>query len=431
MTASRIEVHTMPTKDRTRPHAAPISAGAAAPVTSLVERRNRTRAAERAAREGDDGRPRAARRSRAAPPGRRSSAFVALLGLILVLGLVGLAMVLSASSVVDLTSTGSLWSSFLKQLQWFALGTVAMVLTMRRDYRRWRDHCGWALIGVLGLLVLVVIPGVGTVGGGATRWLGRGPFTVQPSEFAKLALIVFWADLLTRRARWIDHARLTVLPVLITFTAAGVLIMKQPNLGTTMVIFAVMLVMLFVGGAGLRWLTAIVGAGAFAAAAVVARSRWRMDRIAVLADPCRDRLDTGLQTCQALAAAADGGVMGLGLGAGRAKWSYLPEADNDFIFAIIAEEAGLIGALLVIALFVALGVIGTRVALRAPDRFGMLLAAGITAWFLVQAFLNVGQAVGKLPVVGVPLPFVSSGGSSLIVSMVAAGMLLNVARQTR
>jgi cell division protein FtsW len=284
---------------------------------------------------------------------------------------------------------------------------------------------------MLVLLVLVVIPGVGTRVNGATRWLGRGPFTVQPSEFAKLALIVFWADLLTRRARWIDHARLTVLPVLITFGLTGALIMKQPNLGTTMVIFAVMLVMLFVAGSPLRWLAGIVGLGALAGAALVARESWRMDRVAVLGDPCSDRLATGMQTCQALAAAADGGVMGLGLGAGRAKWHYLPEADNDFIFAIIAEETGLIGALLVIALFVALAVIGTRVALRAPDRFGMLLAAGITAWFLVQTFLNVGQAVGKLPVVGVPLPFVSSGGSSLVVSMVAAGMLLNVARQTR
>jgi cell division protein FtsW len=367
----------------------------------------------------------------AAPPGRRSSAFVTLLGLVLVLNVIGLAMILSASSVESMAKTGSPWSQFLRQLVWFGVGLVALVVAMRRDYRAWRRHSGWLLLGAFVLLVLVVVPGVGQSINGATRWLGTASISIQPAEFAKLVLIVFWADLLARRARWIEHPRLTVVPVLVTFAGAAVLIMKQPNLGTTMVIFAIMMGMLFVAGAPLRWLGSTVAAAMVATALVTWRSPWRWKRMSMAGNADADPLGVGYQPRQAQAAASEGGFIGVGLGQSRAKWNYLPEADNDFIFAVIAEEAGLVGALLVIALFIALAVVGTQVAVRSPDRFGMLLAAGITTWFLVQAFLNIGQAVGQLPVVGVPLPFVSSGGSSLVVSMVAAGMLLNIARQTR
>jgi cell division protein FtsW len=395
-------------------------------VTSLHDRRRARWPGDGTGNEQPTG---GTRVRRAAPPGRRSSTFVTLLGLVLVLNLIGLAMVLSASSVTSLAETGSPWSQFFKQLQWFALGTVAMIVTMRRDYRKWRRHAGWAAIGALVLLVLVIL--VGRSENDATRWLVFGPFTLQPGEFAKLAFIIFWADLLTRRRKWIEHPRLTVLPVVLSFVVIAGLIMKQPNLGTTMVIFAIMLGMLFVAGSPLRWLALVVAAGTAAGSLALWLSPWRRNRLAVAGDPFSDPLNTGYQTLQALSAAADGGVIGKGLGQGRSKWSYLPEADTDFIFAVLAEEAGLIGALVLIALLTALAVTGIRIAMRAPDRFGMLLAAGIITWFLTQAFLNVGQAVGQLPVVGVPLPFVSSGGSSLLVSMVAVGMLLNVARHTR
>jgi len=401
-------------------------------VTSLAERRrHREPEPGRTAPAATDERKRARRPRTAAPPGRRSNAFLTLLGLVLVLNLIGLAMILSASSVESMTQTGSPWTQFLRQLQWFGAGAVALVLTMRRDYRRWRRGAGWAVLVAFALLVLVVVPGVGTDHGGATRWLGAGGFTVQPAELAKLILIVFWADLLARRARWIEHPRLTVVPVVVTFGLAAALIMKQPNLGTTMVLFVIMLGMLFVAGAPLRWLGAIVGGGLVGVGLAVHLAPWRLTRVMMTSDPNADPSKSGYQPLQAMAAAADGGWLGVGLGQSRAKWSFLPEPDNDFIFAIVAEEAGLVGALLVIALFIALAVVGTRVALKAPDRFGMLLAAGITSWFLVQAFLNIGQAVNRLPVVGVPLPFVSSGGSSLVVSMIAAGILLNIARQTR
>lgn len=379
----------------------------------------------------DDPAPKGRRLRGVKPPGRRSRSFLTLLSLVLVLNLIGLAMVLSASAVSSLEDYGSPWYQFTRQLIWFTAGMVAMVLTMRRDYRRWQHRCGYALLAVYAMLFLVLVPHVGVKSNGATRWLGVGQFSVQPAEFAKLALIVFWADLLSRRARWINDLRLTLFPVLLTFGLAAGMIMLQPNLGTTTIIFFIMVAMLFVAGTPLAAVAGVIAVGAAGASAFALLFPWRFKRISAFLDPWQDAQGVGYQTIEAQAAAANGSLTGTGLGQGRAKWGFLPEAHTDFIFAVIAEETGFIGAFLVIALFITLAIAGIRVAMRAPDRFGMLLAAGITTWFLSQAFFNVGQAIGAWPVMGVPLPFVSSGGSSLIVSMMAAGMLLNVARQTR
>ncbi len=379
----------------------------------------------------DDAAPRGRRLKGSKPPGRRSKSFVTILSLVMVLNLIGLAMILSASSVTSLEDYGSPWYQFTRQFIWFGIGSVAMVLTMRRDYRKWRNRSGYLLLGVLAMLFLVLVPHVGVKSNGATRWLGVGQFSIQPSEFAKLVLIIFWADLLSRRAKWIDDARLTVFPVVLTFLVTAAMIMAQPNLGTTTIIFFIMVAMLFVGGAPFRWIAGILGMGVAAGAAFAVLFPWRFRRISAFLDPWQDAQGIGYQPIEAQTAVATGGVTGTGLGQGRSKWGYLPEAQTDFIFSVIAEETGFVGALLLIALFIALGVTGVRVAMRAPDRFGMLLATGITTWFLAQAFFNIGQAVGALPVMGVPLPFVSFGGSSLVVGMVAAGMLLNVARQTR
>ena len=419
-----------PTKTRARPGQAPAKPGApAGRVTSLLGRAN----LDLSAPFSDDPAPkgRAGRRLAATkPPGRRSNSFLALVALMLVLNLIGLAMVLSASSVTSLEDNGSPWYQFFRQLMWFAIGSISVVFTMRRDYRRWRHHCGTGVIVVMVMLLLVLVPKVGVQANGATRWLGYGPVSIQPSEIAKLALIVFWADLLARRAKWIDEARLTVIPVIITFGIVAALIMKQPNLGTTMIVFCIMISMLFVGGAPMRWIGGLLGGGIGVGAAFAILSPWRWARLTAFMDPWQDAQGKGYQPIEAQTAVANGKLTGTGLGQGRSKWGFLPEAHTDFIYSVIAEETGFFGAVLVIALFVAFGVVGIRVAMKAPDRFGMLLATGITTWILVQAFLNIGQAVGRLPVMGVPLPFVSSGGSSLVVTMVAAGMLLNVARQT-
>jgi cell division protein FtsW len=302
---------------------------------------------------------------------------------------------------------------------------------MRIDYHRWRRLTGLLLLVAFGLMVAVLVPGVGVAANGARRWVGYGQLTVQPAEVAKLAMILFAANLLAKRADKVHDWRLTLKPVILVFGGFAVLLMAQPNLGTTMILAAIVLVMLFVAGVQGKPLAVVGGAMVAGATAFAFLEPFRFRRLMAFRDPWADPLNTGFQTIQSQVGLANGGLLGTGLGEGRAKWGFLPEAHTDFIFAIIGEELGLLGALTVVALFVAIGLLGVRTALRAPDRFGMLVAVGVTTWILVQAFVNIGAAVGALPITGVPLPFVSSGGSSLIFTMAATGLLLNVARQAR
>ena len=280
-------------------------------------------------------------------------------------------------------------------------------------------------------MVMVLVPGLGVSANGASRWLGYGQLSIQPSELAKLAVIFFAADLLARRADRAHDWRLTLQPVMVIFGGFAGLLMLQPNLGTTIILAAIVLTMLFVAGVPGTPLAVCVGGLVAAASAFAFLEPYRMRRLLAFRDPWADPLNSGLQTIQSQIGLANGGLLGRGLGEGRAKWGFLPEAHTDFIFAIIGEELGLLGAMTVVALFLGLGLLGVRTALRAPDRFGMLIATGVTAWILIQAFINIGAVVGVLPITGVPLPFVSSGGSSLLFTMVATGVLLNVARQAR
>ena len=368
-------------------------------------------------------------RPMAAP--RRSGAYVGLLAVIATLNLLGLVMVLSASSVVALDDFGSSWYIAMRQALWLVIGTVGCVIVLRVDYHRWRPLARPAVIVTGLLLVLVLVPGVGVTANGSTRWIGYGPLSLQPSELAKLTVLLFAADLLARRAAWMHDTRLTLMPVALVFGAVAVLLMLQPNLGTTLVLGSIVLAALFVAGTPLVPLTGLAGAGAVLATGLALWAPYRRARVLAFIDPWADYRNTGYQNIQSLVGVASGGITGVGLGASRAKWGFLPYAHTDFIFAIIAEELGLIGALIVVALFVALCLLGARAALLAPDRFGMLVAAGVTSWFGVQAFVNIGAVIGILPITGVPLPFVSYGGSSLLFSMIGAGLLLNVARQSR
>lgn len=374
-----------------------------------------------------------ARRPKASskPAGERSNLFVGLFALVVILNLVGLLMVLSASAYDSNEEYGSPWYQFQRQLLWLVLGSIALIVIMRVDYHAWRKRAPLFLAVAVGLLALVLVPGLGLEVNGASRWIGFGSFRIQPSEVAKLAVLVFVADLLARRAQRIDDTRVTLRPVLVVFVVVAGLIMLQPNLGTTIILGVIVFVMLFVAGVPLKplGLTAVGGGATAVLFAVVEPYRYR--RLMGFRDPWADPLNTGYQTIQAQVGVANGGLIGTGLGEGRAKWGFLPFPHTDFIFAVIGEELGLIGALTVIALFLALGVLGIRTALRAPDRFGMLLAAGISTWILFQAFVNIGAVIGALPITGVPLPFVSFGGSSLLVLMAAAGLLLSVARQAR
>jgi cell division protein FtsW len=348
------------------------------------------------------------------------------------LTLFGLVMVLSASSVSSLHQyEQSPFYQFKRQLAWAGIGLVAFLAASRLDYRRLRRAAGPLMLLCFGLLIVLLIPGVGINANGSTRWLGYGPFVVQPSELTKLVLIVFVADLLTRRERRMDRPELTVRPVMVTVYAASLLLLLQPKLGTPVILGAVAMIMLFVAGARLRSLIAwatVSGAGVVLVALATGYQRSRIDG---WLNPWENRQGVGLQAIQSQVGIASGGLFGVGLGAGRAKWGFLPFAQTDFIFAIVAEEIGLIGASGLIAAFVLIAWFGVKAALAAPDRFGMLLAAGITSWLLVQAFLNIGMVLGVLPITGEALPFVSAGGSSLVTALAAAGLLTSVARRAR
>ncbi|MGH8974816.1 MAG: putative lipid II flippase FtsW [Acidimicrobiia bacterium] len=363
----------------------------------------------------------------------RPPAYYALLSNILVLNLVGLVMVLSSSSVEALANYGSSWLFFKRQLLWTVLGLAAMAAASRFDYRHLRRHVGLLLVAAAVLLVLVLVPGVGIAVNGSTRWLGIGFLRFQPSELAKLAILVYAADVLTRRAPLVGDWREVLRPVALVFCFFGALVMLQPDMGTTIVMSILTGTVLFVGGLRMRHLLLVGAAGLAAGAFLAVVEPYRRARLLSFVDPFSEvhALNGGYQVAQSLIALGSGGWTGVGLGAGRAKWLFLPNAHTDFIFAVIGEELGLVGCALVVFLFGALTVFGVRAALRAPDRFGTLLAAGITGWVVGQALVNIGAVTGLLPVTGVPLPFVSFGGSALLFTMAATGILLNVARQGR
>ncbi|MEO7555493.1 MAG: putative lipid II flippase FtsW [Acidimicrobiales bacterium] len=356
---------------------------------------------------------------------------VLLLAVLSVLTLVGLVMVLSASSVVALEQRGSPYYYFLRQAMWLGGGLLVFLLTFYVDYRRWRRWSLPVLALSIVLLLLVFVPGLGVDANGSSRWLGYGGFGIQPSELAKLGMLLFTADLLARRRHLIADARATLHPVLIVFGFVALLILVQPNLGTTIVLAAIVFAMLFASGVPLAPLGGYGIAGAALATTLAFAKSYRRARLLAFLHPWDDPLGIGYQNIQSQVSLASGGWFGVGLGASRAKWGFLPYAHTDFIFAIIGEELGLVGALLVVGLFVGLGILGVRTALLAADPFGRLLAVGITTWFCVQAFVNIGAVIRVLPITGVPLPFVSFGGSSLLATMAAAGVLCNVARHGR
>jgi cell division protein FtsW len=348
-----------------------------------------------------------------------------------VLNVVGAVMVLSASSVSSLTDYGSAWYFFQRQIAWTAVAVAAFMITARIDYHSWRRWVRPLLLVSGALLFVVLIPGIGIEVAGSRRWLGTGALRFQPTEIAKLALLVFAADVVARRAKELHDWRRVLRPVLLVMVLLGALVLREPDLDSTIVIMLIAFTVLIVGGVRLRHL-AVVGSVTAVAGTLLALSEpYRRARMFAFLNPSSDASSTGYQISQSLIAVGSGGWTGVGLGAGRAKWLFLPNAHTDFIFAIIGEELGLLGCTLVVALFVAFAVLGTRAALRAPDRFGTLLAAGVTAWVVGQAAINIGAVIGLLPVSGIPLPFVSFGGSALVFTMAAAGILGNVARQER
>jgi len=341
--------------------------------------------------------------------------------------LIGVVMVLSASSILSLRQYGTPWHFFVRQLLWLAVGTLGFAWAVRVDHQQWRRVARPAMVVTIGLLFAVLVPGIGVRTSGASRWLGTSSLQIQPSELAKLALVLFAADILDRRAARRDW-RYQMVPVLAVVVLLAVLVLAQPDMGTTLVLAFIAMAMLFTAGIPTRALTGVLGASAAAGLclAIAAPYRWR--RMTAFLHPFKDASNTGYQSVQATLALSHGGVLGEGLGSSIASYGYLPNAQTDFIFAVIGEETGLLGGLVLSGLFVILGLVGTRIACRAPSRYAALVAAGITAWLVGQAVINIGAVVGLLPVTGVPLPFVSFGGSSLVIAMFATGILANVAK---
>jgi cell division protein FtsW len=375
-----------------------------------------------------------ARRAAARTGVQRERAEVAypLLVSVVALTAIGVVMVYSASSVRSYFSTSDPGTQGLQQAIWAVLGVVAMYLASRADFRHLRSLAIPIYVGTLALLVAVLIPGVGTMVAGSRRWIvlpGIGGF--QPAELAKLAICLYLAHWLDRRGRQVRGLRSGLLPFGVLVVPAFLLIALEPDLGTAAVFVAVAVSAFYMAGANLLYLGAIGSAVMGATWLMVSTTPYQLQRVQSFVDPFRDPLHTGYNAVQALLALALGGITGTGLGASRQKFLYLPAPSTDFIFAIIGEEWGLIGTLTVLGLFVLIAYQGYRIAIHAPDTFSGLLAAGITTWLVVQAFINMMVVTALLPVTGIPLPFISYGGSALTINLVAVGILLSISREAK
>jgi cell division protein FtsW len=359
------------------------------------------------------------------PPGT----FYAIAGVVTVLMMLGLVMVLSASAVTEANLGNSPYRVFVRQAMWAVFGAIALVGCVRVDYRVWRRLV--IPIGVLAVAAMIApfAPTVGAEINGARSWILLGPFSVQPSEFLKLAVVLLTAELLVRRGDRLDDRRATLGPIAaLAFVGAG-LCLAQGDLGAAIVLASIVFSIAWVAGVPATPLAGLVAVSIGSALMFVVSSPRRLDRFTAFLNVTEEKDHLAYQTYQGFLSMASGGITGSGIGGSNGKLGYLPYAHSDFIFAVIADELGLIGTIAVIGGFVMLVGFGVQTALAAPDRFGMLLAGGIAAWFGVQAVINIGGVTGLMPVTGLTLPFFSAGGSSLFVSMVAAGLLLSVARR--
>ncbi len=378
-----------------------------------------------APREGG-GKSRQARRSE--PPIDMS--LLILLGIIVVFGLIILS---SASSVLAYEKFGDSYYYLKHQLLYGVfLGGIAFYIMSKLDYHYWRKYAFPVVVGTLVLLFLVFIPGIGTELLGAKRWISIGGFVFQPSEVVKLSFLIYLAAWLEKSGKDIHDSKYGLMSFLVMLGALVLLVaVAQKDLGTTIVIAVISVVTYFVAGAPWKHLGTIFLGGILAVVALIKIAPYRAARLTVFLNPGTDPQGIGYHINQALLAIGSGGLFGLGLGRSRQKFNYLPEVTTDSIFAIVAEEMGFIIALAVIALFLAFTIVSLRIAQRAPDPFGKLLAVGIATWIGFQAFVNIGAMLSLLPLTGIPLPFICYGSSSMIMMLAAVGLLANISRQVR
>ncbi|MBP1759326.1 MAG: cell division-specific peptidoglycan biosynthesis regulator FtsW [Firmicutes bacterium] len=354
-----------------------------------------------------------------------------LLGAIMALLGIGFVMVYSSSAVRGYIQYDDPYHYLKMEILWVTMGLVAMFVSMVVDLRWVRKFAKPALIIAIVLLIAVKIPGIGRRVNGADRWIGLGPLSIQPSEVIKLSMVLMMSHLLALNPHKIESFRKGVLPILGLMGVVAGLIMLQPDLGTTLVIAATTFFLLIAAGAKTGHILALGGTGLGLVVAAIAAAPYRMRRIFAFLDPWADPLGNGYQTIQSLLALGPGGLFGLGLGQSRQKFLYLPENHTDFIFAMIGEELGFIGASLVVLTFFLFAWRGFRVAMRAPDAYMGFLAVGLTAMVSIQAMINMGVVSGVLPVTGITLPFISYGGTSLVFTMIGVGVLLNISREVR
>jgi cell division protein FtsW len=361
----------------------------------------------------------------AAPPD------MVLFGAVATLVAIGLVMIFSASSTtgyVDYHDT----AYFLKhQVIFLVAGAGIAYVAYRIDYRKLKALAPYILILSVLSLIAVLVPHVGVVVGGARRWIGAGALSLQPSEFAKIALVVYLAAALSSRGERITSLPRGLFPLCVPVAIMAVLILKEPDMGTASLLVMTAFTLFFAAGARIEHLALIFLATVPPVVATIIASPYKRARIFAFINPWKDAQNTGFHVVQSLFALGSGGIFGLGLGQSRSKFFYLPEQYTDFIFSVLGEELGLIGALAVVVLFVLFAYRSIRIAIAAPDRFGFFLVAGSAATIVIQAFVNIGVVTSSWPVTGVPLPFISFGGSSLIVNLIAVALILNVGRYRR
>lgn len=349
-----------------------------------------------------------------------------LFGAVIALLAVGTLMVMSASSAAaEMHFNDSLY--FLKrQLVWAALGIILMLSLMQVDYHRWQRWAAPLFLATIALLVLVLVPSLGKTVNGARRWIGAGGFYVQPSELSKYATALYMAVRLTQKEYEAKKFFKGMVPLLIILGIVFALILKEPDLGTALAISGTFFLLLFMSGSRLYHLGALFLLGIGGVVALILSEPYRLRRLISFSDPWSDPLNTGYHVIQSLYALGSGGFFGAGFGMSREKFLYLPEPHTDFIFAVLGEEFGILGTLAVVFLFAFVAWRGLLAALHAPDMYGTLLAAGIVMTIFLQAAMNIAVVTASMPVTGIPLPFVSFGGSALVVTMGAVGILLNI-----
>lgn len=354
--------------------------------------------------------------------------YFGILLIVSVLVAIGLVMVLSASSIVSVNNGGSAFTMFLRQLTWAFFGTIAAFGTYRMPYHTWQK-LNRPLLGVVFVLNLMPYSPYGISVNGARAWVEFGSLRFQPSELLKFALVIYLTNTLGRRQRELTDFARTFKPALVAWGIAAGIAMLQRDLGAAIVLSGIAFTVLYMAGSPARWIAASATGAMLLGTGYILTSSSRISRWTAFLDIEGNREHTAYQVWQSMLGISNGGLIGTGPGAGTSKWGYVPLAHSDFIFTVIAEEFGFIGSTIVIGGFFALTFLGFMVAMRAPDYTGALLAAGITVWFALQATINIGGVVGAMPVTGLTLPLISYGGSSLMITLSAAGLLLNVARK--